>query len=444
MSLRGIFRRFLSKKKKKPNIPPDNSEIMENKKKKPYILLVNSDIMVNILSRVPAESALACRQVCRAWRNLFTLDDKYFSDMHLRRLLMQQKQTCNRLSFIFLDVFYSLYYVDFDEKSRKKLTRINFSLPTETKRLVGSCNGLVCFGIPTKAIIPSCVDPVYICNLVTRECLELPKFLTEDEDIKVYKILSGFGYVPSSNEYKVVRIIEYYDGNERLNCKLQVYTLGAGSGWRDKGQFDHPLIIALRNVFVNGALHWLDWRGKIVAFGLAEEEFHVLATPPCLHGSSFGAIHRKFELQVLGESLCLFHQKRGRHADIWVLAKNTSYAKNEQHYEPWSWHRRYTLPLNFTLWHKWWHGRRGYPFAVTQRGEVLIATYNNEKDIVASSYDPKTTTLKKIENLKYTIVPDLNTESHVNSFVSLKALEEENVANAQKKAFTIPTAAASV
>ncbi|XP_026416652.1 uncharacterized protein LOC113312108 [Papaver somniferum] len=394
------------------------SDIMANNEKKPYILLVNSDIMVNILSRLPAESALACRQVCRAWRNLFTLDDKYFSDMHLRRLLMQQQQTCNRLSFIFQDLFYSIYYVDFDEKSRKKLTEINFPLPTETKRLV-----------------------------VTRECLELPKFLTEDEDIKVYEILSGFGYVPSSNEYKVVRIIEYYDGDELLlNCKLQVYTLGAGSGWRDKGMFDYRLIIiALRNVFVNEALHWLDWRGKIVAFGLAEEEFHVLATPPCLPGSSIGEIFRKFQLQVLGESLCLFHQKRGgRHADIWVLTKDTSYAKSEQHYEPWSWHRRYTLPLNFTYAHKWWHGRRGYPFAVTQRGEVLIATYNNEKDTVASSYDPKTTTLKKIGNLKNTIVPGLNSESHVNSFVSLKALEEEDVTNAQKKAYTIPTAAANV
>ncbi|XP_026439773.1 F-box protein At3g07870-like [Papaver somniferum] len=350
--------------------------------------------MVNILSRLPAESALACRQVCRAWRNLFTFDDKYFRDMHLRQILVQQQQTCNTLSFIFLDVFNSVYYVDFDEKSLKKLTRINFPLPTETKILIGSCNGLVCFGIPAKAIIPLCVDPVYICNLVTKESLELPKFLT-DEDIKVFKILSGFGYVPSSNEYKVVRIIEYHDGDELLlNCKLQVYTLGAGSGWREKGKSGYRLIMELRNVFVNGALHWLDWTGKIVPFGLVEEEFHLLPTPPCLPGSSTFVLQGKFQLQVLGESLCLFHQRGNRDADIWVLNKSTSYPKNEQLYESWSWYRRYTIPLNFTFEYKWLGGcdNYGFPFTLTKRGEVLIAAYSNENAVVATSYDPTTET----------------------------------------------------
>ncbi|XP_026439771.1 putative F-box protein At3g16210 [Papaver somniferum] len=323
--------------------------------------------MVNILSRLPAESALACRQVCRAWRNLFTLDDKYFSDMHLRA---QQQQTCNRLSFIFLDASYSIYNVDFDDKSRKKLTRINFPLPTEITQLVSSCNGLVCFGMPTEAIISS------------SEYLELPKFLIKDEGMKVHKILSGFGYVPSSNEYKVVRIIEYYDDNERLNSKLQVYTLGAGSVWRDKGKFDYRLIMELRNVFVNGALHWLDWTGKIVPFGLVEE-FYVLFT----WFINFRMV-REVSSSSTGRLALSFSSKTGSRSRFMGYA---------------------------------------FPLAVTKRGEVLIAAYNNKNVVVATFYDPKTATFEKIGNLKNTMIPGLNSVSHVHSFVSLKRLDHADV-----------------
>ncbi|OVA12934.1 hypothetical protein BVC80_117g14 [Macleaya cordata] len=139
---------------------------------------------------------------------------------------------------------------------------------------------LICFSIPHHGLVD---DPINICNPITREYVILPSFNIEEE-YKVYRkknrsyrlqgrIVSGFGYHPSTKEYKVVRI--YFDGNQFFG-RVQVYTIGGGSGWRDKGEipYSFPYYYSEsppQGILANGSLHWVDNEERIVAFDLAKE-----------------------------------------------------------------------------------------------------------------------------------------------------------------------------
>lgn len=45
--------------------------------------LLPREIEVDIFSRLPAETLIPCKRVCKTWRGLF--NGKYFVDAHLRR-----------------------------------------------------------------------------------------------------------------------------------------------------------------------------------------------------------------------------------------------------------------------------------------------------------------------------------------------------------------------
>ncbi|XP_026419432.1 F-box protein At3g07870-like [Papaver somniferum] len=169
-------------------------------------------------------------------------------------------------------------YTEYDENLNRfsGRTRINLR-PPQSYSILGSCNGLVCFKCKFHN------EPVYICNPITREYIVLPRVVGLD-------LLTGFGYCPSTNEYKVVTI-----GWRNI----LVYTLGSGGiGWRNVKHMDRD-IISRRQIgeFANGSIHWVDKRGTIFVFNLADEELHRLPTPPCLHRA-------RFIVRVLGDFLC--------------------------------------------------------------------------------------------------------------------------------------------
>ncbi|OVA07464.1 F-box domain [Macleaya cordata] len=403
------------------------------------------DITLDILSRLPVESVLQCRLVCKTWRTVLRLSSTFFGDMHLGRQLLQfddndQKYYNNHpenggvvaaaAKKVGLGLLFSIgfskgerlfarlyYYGDYDEiknidlQSYKKLPRINHHPMTKSclDAIVGSCNGLVCFlSKPHNRN----GEPVYICNPITREYINLPRFHLA-YSVKD-RIVSGFGYHPSTNEYKVVRI--YYPFYDSPGV-VHVYTLGGGSGWRYKGEITHKLCFT--GVLVNGALHWLDNNEQlnIVAFDLADEEFSLLPSPPCLSGQiAF------FRLQVLGGCLCVVHKVQGGEpVDIWSLKKkknrnSISYDVKEQEYHSWSWSREFTIA----------RGDRDrndtyQPFALTKSNEILLWY----KHCILSCYDPKTATLKKLWHDDHSLVK-CQAILHMNSFVSLKAMGEKS------------------
>ncbi|XP_026398416.1 F-box protein At3g07870-like [Papaver somniferum] len=163
--------------------------------------MLPKEIMLEIFSRVPAESVLECKSVSKSWRNL--LQHPSFPQMHLNHLNdFDAAHDSGNLSLIFYTKWLDkepFYYTEYDENLNRftRTTRINVRPPFEYYDILHSCNGLVCFS----AYLGNChnMQPAYICNPITREYTVIPKFEGKE-------FLAGFGYSPSTNEYKVVRI----------------------------------------------------------------------------------------------------------------------------------------------------------------------------------------------------------------------------------------------
>ncbi|XP_026439281.1 F-box protein At3g07870-like [Papaver somniferum] len=271
-----------------------------------HVSLVNSlpsEITIEILSRLPTDSILQCRLVCKTWRKI--LLHPSFAHVHLQQFphLHGSSYPC-RSSVIGAKVgvgflfgfsfsphhFSELYCGEFDDTPKKKLKWIN-QPPIKLHSMVSSCNGLICFSDFVRGhYVP---EPSYISNPITGEYVTLPKLEITSEN-KIDSMVCGFGYHSSINRYKIVKI--YYIQNQPLG-RVQVYTLGCGnSGWRDVGETAYSLQHSKLcwkgdrcpfGVLANGALHWLDMEQKIASFDLVEEKLYLLPSPDFVYAAAF-------------------------------------------------------------------------------------------------------------------------------------------------------------
>lgn len=233
----------------------------------------------------------------------------------------------------------------------------------------------------------------YVCNPITRECITLPELDRSIYYRLVDSMSGGFGYVASTNEYKVVRIYTLW--GEREFAQIEVYTLGSGKGWRNAGKINNDSgYIATRNaVFVNGFVYWDLGNGITGAFDLADETF-VRYSSEFANGHLWGG--------VLGGyfSGTLYSQDR-RSSDVWLLKKKQD--------ESLSWIKEFSLismdPLTTSL-------------ALTSSGTVLC--YSDKK---LHLYDLKSSSSKMLKNFGISI---LEAVPRMNTLVSLKAFGEEN------------------
>ncbi|KAL6531655.1 hypothetical protein OROMI_028018 [Orobanche minor] len=382
--------------------------------------ILPSEIILEILSRLPADSVLQCRQVCKTWRNL--LRHPSFAHMHLCRLSQLHENNYHSQSTVvvlgfLLSLHFSnehgtqLYYGEYDSQPDKKLRRIN--QPPIHHSIIGSCNGLIC--ISEFEWFYRVNEPLYICNPVTGEYINFPrpKIITGN---KVDLMVCGFGYDSFVKKYKIVRI--YYIKDQPLG-RVQVYTLGGGgcSGWRDVGEATYSLRLSHSSypsqyrstfgVFANGAVHWLDNEERIVSINLADEKLYLLPSPPFVRAAGS---QNTYQLHLLGGCLCFGHHKRNDCLDIWFLRKKDESSirdMSEMEYDSSRWSKKFSIAIEDCA----------EPFALTSSGEVLLH--------YASSifcYDPRTRTLEKIVSDGVRVCRAI---PHANSFVSLKALGEK-------------------
>ncbi|XP_026421792.1 F-box/kelch-repeat protein At3g23880-like [Papaver somniferum] len=184
--------------------------------------------------------------------------------------------------------------------------------------VIGSINGLIC-------LFGGNQNTTCICNPVTREYVVLPKFARDSEDQYTHWSC-GFGYLPTTNEYKAV-VLNTSD-REIDFIEVAVYTLGSCNGWKAVERLNTRLakvyVYPGRGVFVNGSLHWRDKQeGKVVAFDLTEEKFSEYPPPhPCLSIRGWP----DFTIGELGGVLyyAVEHKRQATRftsSDIWLLKR---------------------------------------------------------------------------------------------------------------------------
>ncbi|XP_026420749.1 F-box protein At1g47340-like [Papaver somniferum] len=252
-----------------------------------------------------------------------------------------------------------------------------------------------------------------VLNPCTGEYFNLPTIDNEGS------IVGGFGYDPSTSNYKIVRI-------EYLKDKgyVQVYTLGS-SGWRSIGEINHQLRRHREGVLWKGSLHWLDVnQGKVLAFDLADETFRrYLPETPCININT-----EITQFKLLGGYLSIVAvDRRIRRVNIWAL-KYTQHKNDDILLEvgKYQWSLEFSIPF-FASPYGYTVDCNYDPFDITKNNEVLL--WHTLKPQGWSTtptflfrYDPKTDTLKEVLHWKTYHIVTFKGIPHVNSHVSLKAL----------------------
>ncbi|XP_026419739.1 F-box only protein 12-like [Papaver somniferum] len=218
----------------------------------------------------------------------------------------------------------------------------------------------------------------------------------------------GFGYVDSTNEYKIVRIM-FEDEYVTKFVEVYIYTLGSGNGWRNIGKFssgtrEHWGV----GVHFSGALYWMDYKVKmIVPFHLAEEKFGKhLSPPPALPNRDFDDF---YQLGVLDG--CLYFVIKlilSGSWDVWILKKKDDNhdMKEREGYQSLGWSQVVRV----------YDSDRSELLALTKSYTVL--TYTPEHIYV---HDPEVSTSEMIVDFNEYI---REVFPHKNTLVSLKELWE--------------------
>ncbi|KAG8372623.1 hypothetical protein BUALT_Bualt12G0085900 [Buddleja alternifolia] len=256
---------------------------------------IPSELFGNILHRVPAESLLLWRGVCKSWRRL--IDDPDFIKSHIKHQssstslgqLLIRNENGGRLSSLSLD---SINFVRHDQtiEETKVKNLIGRGLPRLTTLPVTSCNGLILISrYEAKKIW-------VLWNPLTQDYHELPE-CDADSHLEGW----GLGYDCVDDDYKVVRINLVFL-NEGLVHKTYIYSLKFNS-WKWIKDCPGDFHVRSQGLYLNGALYWLS-KSFIIALDLSTEDYRQLPLPS-LRTDPYRREDRKMNLDVLGGCLVL-------------------------------------------------------------------------------------------------------------------------------------------
>ncbi|KAL5972835.1 hypothetical protein ACLOJK_039641 [Asimina triloba] len=267
--------------------------------------LLSSDAVINILARVPPKSAIRFTCVCRRWNKL--IRESCFIEKHLRLAR-------RGLLFLLSSSHGDRAFLDLDGG---KIT----SVRTREYIVHGSCNGLLCVrmrNMPQKKI------EYFVYNPGINQLLNLSTDFVETSSC--CDTIVAIGFVPSTSEYKVVRVSTDLKKKEFYEF-CEICTVGRSrNSWRRLGQLPnfndggvlHPPIC------VDGRMHWIRSQKKhngfsvILTLDLKTERFRIMRMPG---GHSDLDANVKLYLVDWSGQLSSIKICNG-HLIIWVLQQN--------------------------------------------------------------------------------------------------------------------------
>lgn len=378
-------------------------------------------IFMDIALRLPIKSILACRCVCRTWRE--TVSDPEFAKLHFKRakqgLILRttepshvsrtlftvelenynfdytcQKQCCFEEHLrINLDTKLKLPLRDSKMVLNGKLdamAKAKFKGGSKSKKLmatkprddkyciVNSCNGLICLSEPKGN------NPVAVCNPVTGEYMQLTGFVNFSK--RTLPINAGFGYCIDTNQYKAVRIyikpVIPRDTGEWRRHRLvaEVQTLGSGL-WEEVASTPKSHEGLKCPTYANGKVYWLlfpgfCYPGKVIWFDVKTEQFNSVALPKYRFEEECKPYATT--MGVSGDSICICHASD--RLRIWLMedgAKNT-------------WKTAFSIDWEEGRWPKY---GSYYPMKLYDSGVLIFHTSS-----CLIYYDPKKSGFKYFRN----------------------------------------------
>ena len=193
----------------------------------------------------------------------------------------------------------------------------------------------------------------------------------------------GFGYDHKSNDYKVVRIVSFWDDSiERPDRPplVEVYTLSTDS-WR---QFHTVLDASISSdpckseIYLNGAYHWLAYRSEqpwhtelIISFDMSNEVFRIIRMPEF---ENISGMNLK-TFSVLNDCLALIFYSAeetvtGKNFDIWVMCE---YGIKE------SWTKQFVVRPQVGIERPLGFAKNGELLLVGNNGQVVLYNFGSQE-----------------------------------------------------------------
>ncbi|CAL1373033.1 unnamed protein product [Linum trigynum] len=299
---------------------------------------IPEELIIEILWRLPTggECIGRLRCVCKSWRAI--LSDPSF-------ILRQQKSADSRHLQIMLNFrdengrsVYSFHSADTLEPllpaaSPVQLLPFNPENPLKDDyhyhdrviEVAGYCNGLICISDGDYDLI--------LWNPATSETkvLSLPRNRRYRAELHAV----GFGFDSKSNDYKIVRQLDYSDGSWGYNYTAEVYSLRTDSWTKiaDREDGYNPVLPSRRITQLHkGKLYWMMGHGEGLlfdSFDLSSHEFRTVDLPR--PSSQDVYIQRECSCLLNEESMVAFfplyddddkmRRKNPRSWEMWVLLK---------------------------------------------------------------------------------------------------------------------------
>ncbi|KAI3844144.1 hypothetical protein MKW92_032038 [Papaver armeniacum] len=195
---------------------------------------------------------------------------------------------------------------DSSEPLYKKSVHITFPVEHKKKKIVGSCNGLVCYVSANGGLGPCKEEDISIFNPFTRDCKKIPIPPSQPGD-SLCKY--GFGYDLKTDDYKIA-LYHYQFG--MYDPRIHIYSSKLNS-WKT---VNIPFKIPDHMVFFNGLFHWVN--GQYIS-GPKEMRCFDTANDTVKH---FPLPRRKFryaQVCVLGGFLCVTGWDDNNIGEVWIM-----------------------------------------------------------------------------------------------------------------------------
>ncbi|KAL5726595.1 hypothetical protein ACHQM5_009626 [Ranunculus cassubicifolius] len=321
------------------------------------------ELITSIISHLPVKSLLQFRCVSKSWNSL--INDPSFIKLHLN-------QAINSNNFNIMLSLNLVHSIDYDTHYTKAIELdYPYKIRNDATDVYGSCNGLVYIHVDGFIL-----DVLW--NPCTKEFRILPESPCVSDDFSVFCLLHGFGYNPVTDDYRVVKVYQFFNENEEfISSRVMIYSLRMDS-WK---MVDGPsyFVGSDLQLSMNENPHWPAYAHpdvrlpkSIAYFDLADERFCEIQFPKC--------VGNVIDVGVLGGCLCIVGGLEENRSDVWVLKE---YGVLE------SWTKLFTINSSTVI-----RSVKDLSLLFFDRnGKVLIN--NRCGDIVL--YDPKSETAEALE-----------------------------------------------
>ncbi|XP_055804534.1 F-box protein At3g07870-like [Solanum dulcamara] len=289
------------------------------------------EILGDIFSRLPVKTLLRLKVVCTRWCTL--ISTPWFISAQLNRFSSDPEN----------------HYILFQNLSRNGLIRIRnpgclikLNEPCMSKyTVVGSFNGLVC-------LTTNCFRKL-IClwNPSINQFKILPMHNLNLKRKHKCNVRVGFGYEQNSDDYKVMRILNYEIGGPATIVEVYSTKLEC---WRDV-KTNHCLNMTSGScdVIVEGFTYWLirnlngvPRKPVLASFDLKRERFSLIPVPEVVTSQHFRAMNYHGSLALLAHSS---HNEFKGSLDVWMIVGGSS---GEE-----VWQKKFTFGMDFEFSRHW-------------------------------------------------------------------------------------------